>query len=136
MIKKCVDCGKEITKKATRCNSYAKRGKRDPNKIRRGAKSHAWKGGRYRDSKGYIHIYKHDHPRATGRGYVFEHRLIVEKALGRYLKADEFVHHINGVRDDNRLENLELLDNHRRQICPQCGWPLSNLLLARARENE
>jgi len=48
------------------------------------------------------------HPRTRSRDYVFEHILVMEANLGRYLLPGENVHHRNGVRDDNRLENLEL----------------------------
>jgi len=48
------------------------------------------------------------HPRAGKGKYVFEHILVMERLLGRYLLLEESVHHLNGVRDDNRPENLEL----------------------------
>lgn len=74
----------------------------------RAEKSAVWKGGRT-TSGGYILIYSPNHPRRNASKYVFEHRLAMEKHLGRYLHSWETVHHKNGIKDDNRIENLKLL---------------------------
>ena len=66
------------------------------------------KGGRYIDDNGYVNILCKGHPGADKDGYVFEHRLIMEKHLGRYLTNNEHTHHINRIRDDNRIKNLQL----------------------------
>jgi len=72
-----------------------------------GKNNPCWKGGRIKDGNGYIWVYCPTHPnRMKDRPYVYEHRLIMEKKLGRYLKTDEIVHHINGIKNDNRIENL------------------------------
>lgn len=73
-----------------------------------GERHHAWKGGRLIDRNGYVIVLAPDHPNAKSIGYVFEHRLVMEKHLGRYLTRQEVVHHKNGNRSDNRIENLEL----------------------------
>lgn len=75
----------------------------------RGKDSHAWKGGRRVDCDGYIFIYQPNHPHVNSGGCIYEHRLVMEKKIGRYLYPWERVHHINGIKDDNRIENLELL---------------------------
>lgn len=64
--------------------------------------------GRKEHSDGYILVYVPDHPAADRNGYVLEHRFVVEQSIGRYLSSDEYVHHINGDKQDNRLENLEI----------------------------
>ncbi len=76
-------------------------------------KSHwNWKGGRIVEPDGYVIIYTPDHPNANSKGYVFEHRLVMEAYIGRHLEPQEVVHHVNGNRADNAIENLELYANN------------------------
>ena len=85
-------------------------------KLMKGKNSPSWKGGKTIDKDGYILISITEHPNANGTGYVREHRLIVEKKIGRYLTRDEQVHHINGIKNDNRLKNLYLFSSNSDHI--------------------
>ncbi len=74
---------------------------------------------------GYILVHRPDHPAANVRGYVREHRLVMEQHLGRYLTEKEVVHHKNGVVTDNRLENLELFESNAAHVSETLShfWP-------------
>jgi len=70
-----------------------------------GAAAPNWKGGRL-VHRGYVYIYASGHHLANRDGYVAEHRLVMEAKLGRPLQRGEVVHHINGIKNDNRPKNL------------------------------
>ncbi len=70
-----------------------------------------WKGGKKVTKQGYVQIYSIGHPFADGDGYVMRHRLAMEKKIGRFLRPEEVVHHVNNCKGDDRIENLELLEN-------------------------
>jgi len=91
-----------------RRSNHSPRGDRNPN----------WKGGKRLDKDGYVLINSPYHPLASADGYVREHRLVLEKHLFRFLLPEEIVHHENGKKEDNRVENLRLMTKEEHDALP------------------
>ncbi|KKN60867.1 hypothetical protein LCGC14_0527380 [marine sediment metagenome] len=111
--------GKPLTPRCGSCSA----------KIRlhnRGKDCHLWKGGRVLNTQGYIRIYVASddffYPMSGKRVYVLEHRLVMAKHLGRCLHRWEIVHHKNGIKDDNRIENLQLSTNGSHSLSHSKGY--------------
>lgn len=119
MIKRiCLICKKEFFVKPVRLRMKYK-----PKYCSYACKGHAMRLKKSRHN-GYIRIYAPYHPYADIDGNVYEHRLIMENKLKRFLKPCEDVHHINGIRSDNREENLEYFisrSDHMKKHCNAKG---------------
>lgn len=122
---------------------WARRRCRDLNEQNRerfaGSGNPRWKGGRRVEANGYVICHRDRFTsqeqtilepmftRSSRNGKtvkIREHRAIMALSLGRALRPNEQVHHINGKRSDNRLQNLRLVTEHGELICPRCGYPL------------
>lgn len=91
-------------------------------KLPRGEKHWNWKGGKFKDVRGYVFVKAENHPLADEKGYVREHRLVMEKYIGRTLLPTEVVHHVNGIIDDNRVQNLMLFSSQAEHVNADCKW--------------
>jgi lambda repressor-like predicted transcriptional regulator len=95
---------------------------------RYGKDNHFYKGGgRKLNGQGYVKLY------VNGQ-WLFEHRVLMAKAIGRALQRHEDVHHINGIRDDNRLENLEVKTRSQHLSDHKMGRAVPESARARQRE--
>lgn len=102
----------------------------------KGANNPMWNGGEKKLKSGYKLVFLEDNDPMhcmcsyDGENYVMEHRLVMARYLGRPLTKKETVHHKNGIRDDNRIENLELWSgNHSagQRLSDQIEWAIKLL---------
>lgn len=88
-------------------------------------------GGRYKDSSGYVYLSnKHSHPNSQKQGRIFEHIYVMSEYLGRALLPNENIHHKNGIKDDNRIENLELWSKSQppgQRVVDKVAWAIELL---------
>ena len=115
IIKQCQVCNKDFKSYPSRNRLHCSRRCGNLNKNGTYKKGHPW-FGKLRTEKrimshGYIETYAPNHPFKSSRNSVLEHRLVMEKHIGRFLKKEEVVHHINNLKHDNRIENLQLFLN-------------------------
>lgn len=115
---KCPKCSHLMTAVASTCNKC----RLEANK---GANHNSWVSGSTYTNDGYVLLYMPDHPRAQNGRYVREHVYVMEGIMGRPLEPHENVHHVNGVRDDNRPENLELWSTSQppgQRVADKVAW--------------
>lgn len=87
-----------------------------------GKKHFNWKGGKSNHNLGYIYV-------STSVGKrTLEHRLVIERKIGRKLKSTEIIHHINGDKKDNRLKNLQILNRASHASLHHKGVPKKKAL--------
>lgn len=106
-LKRGINAGKFCSREC-----FYKSPERSPQTGKKGVLHAGWKGGVLME-RGYRMVMANEHPKSVLKGsglrYIREHRLIMESMLGRMLNDTEVVHHLNGDRSDNRIENLKLM---------------------------
>lgn len=98
---------------------------------KKGNKNPLWNGGKKRTIGGYVFVYSPDHRRADKGGYVQEHIVAFERATGISVPYGCCIHHLNGVKDDNRIENLCMMTQGAHTAMHHIGAKRSDATKAR-----
>ena len=94
--------------------------------VRKGEKGANWKGGFSTTKKGYRLVLCPDHHRADTKGYVLEHILVWERETGVQVPSNCCIHHLNGDKTDNRIQNLCLMQHKAHTVFHHTGAKRSN----------
>lgn len=123
VIKVCPNCGKERRLKPSQGERiYCSGACYFEAKIKRPLKRlHNGRPAK-KDQNGYVMIWDPEHPNKAFNGWQYEHRIVAEAIIGRYLDRSEAVHHLNGQKDDNRPSNLQVLSISEHNSVTTNGW--------------
>lgn len=123
VVKDCIGCGRELRLKPSQgVRQYCSRGCESLARIKRPTGiEHNGRPVKF-DQFGYVMVWEPDHPNRSMKGWHYQHRLVMEQVMDRFLQPDEQVDHINRIKDDNRPENLQVLS--RREHARKTGGEL------------
>lgn len=107
---------------------------RNRSEAKSGEKSNWWNGGVSMTKAGYKKVLQPKHPKADNRGYVMEHILVWEQETGVSIPPNCCIHHLNGNKSDNRIENLCMMQHKAHTVMHHTGAKRSNETKARISE--
>ena len=105
-------------------------------KSKKREKSSNWNGGIRKTNKGYVQLLMPEHKRSNKSGYVMEHIVVYEKATGIEIPQNCCVHHLNGIKNDNRIENLCMMTSSAHTIYHHTGRKRSEKTKKRISESK
>lgn len=103
--------------------------------AQKGEKAHSWNGGVRTTTKGYRQVLSPNHPRADGCGYVMEHILVWERETGVSVPENCCIHHLNGNKSDNRIQNLCMMQHTAHTVFHHTGAKRSEQTKQKIRES-
>lgn len=114
--RKCRNCGETFTGRPSADRHYCSRECYTSSRFLRATGDLHNGKPKVVDAHGYIRVWEPGHPNAYGKGWAMEHRLVAAATIGRPIEPDEHVHHINGIKTDNRPENLAVLGHGEHSV--------------------